>query len=60
MKPITPSGTRTREISIPFGRRHDSTTVANRIGQRGDLTEPLGHALDARLGERQAVEERLA
>src|SRR5437899_22621 len=33
MNPITPRGTRTREISMPLGRRHDSTTAPTGSGR---------------------------
>ena len=52
----TPSGTRTRWISSPLGRRQPSSTSPTGIGQRGDLAQAVGHALDAGLGEAEAVE----
>src|SRR3972149_2725283 len=40
MKPITPRGTRTREISRPFGRRHDSATVPTGSGSAAISRSP--------------------
>jgi len=40
MKPITPSGTRTREISIPLGRRHESTTAPTGSGKAAISRRP--------------------
>src|SRR5437879_5773723 len=40
MNPMTPSGTRTREISIPLGRRHDSTTVPTGSGSAAISRSP--------------------
>src|SRR5215470_6109933 len=40
MKPITPSGTRTREISMPLGRRHDSTTAPTGSGRAAISRSP--------------------
>src|SRR5689334_20952461 len=40
MKPMTPSGTRTREISMPLGRRHDSTTVPTGSGRAAIWRSP--------------------
>ena len=57
MNPMTPSGTRTFAISIPFGRRQPRTVSPTGSGQRGDLADARHHALDPRVGERQAVEE---
>jgi hypothetical protein len=57
MNPTTPSGTRTREISIPLGRRHASAVSPTGSGQGGDLAKPRRHLLDAALGERETVHE---
>src|SRR5437870_5425657 len=40
MNPTTPSGTRTREISMPFGRRHTSTTVPTGSGSAAISRSP--------------------
>ena len=55
--PITPIGTRTREISSPFGRVQRAITCADRIGKTGDLAQALGHRCDAGLVEREPVDE---
>src|SRR5262245_38360896 len=41
MKPITPSGTRTREISSPFGRRQVSTTLPTGSGSAAICRRPV-------------------
>ena len=40
MKPMTPSGTRTREISIPFGRRQASTVSPTGSGSAATWRRP--------------------
>src|SRR5882672_8960267 len=40
MNPMTPSGTRTREISMPLGRRHDSTTLPTGSGSAAISRSP--------------------
>ena len=57
MMPITPSGTRTREICKPFGRVHDAVTSPTGSGSARDVAQALGHCLDARLVEREPVDE---
>jgi hypothetical protein len=57
MKPMTPRGTRTFAISMPFGRRPPSDGLADRIRQRRDLADARHHPVDPRVGEGQAVEE---
>ena len=52
----TPSGTRTCWISSPLGRRQPSSTSPTGSGSAGDLAQAGGHALDAGVGEPQAVE----
>ena len=56
MKKTTPSGTRTFSISSPLGRMVESNDLADRLGQRGDLFQPVGHRLDPRRREPQAVD----
>jgi len=41
MNAMTPRGTRTREISMPFGRRHDSATVPTGSGSAAIWRRPL-------------------
>ena len=59
MMPITPSGTRTREISKPFGRVHDAVTSPTGSGSARNIAQTLGHCLDPRLVERHPVDEGL-
>ena len=58
MMPMTPSGTRMRATSMPVGRHTRSLRSPDRIGQRRDLLEPVGHLLDERRREREAIDER--
>ena len=45
MMPITPSGTRTREICKPFGRVHDAVTSPTGSGRLAMSRKPLAIAL---------------
>ena len=55
---MTPSGTRTCLTSSPLGRRLDGDDLADRVGQRGDVEQALGHLVDPLGFERQAVDRR--
>ena len=43
---------------MPVGRKLQVGDLADRIGQRGDLLQPLGHRLDRLRRQRQPVDER--
>ena len=58
MMPMTPSGTLTREILRPFGRDPFGEHAADRVGQRGDVLEPLRDRFEPLRVEREAVEQR--
>jgi hypothetical protein len=58
MMPMTPSGTRTRLIASAVGPCPlCSITVPDGVGERCDLLRPHRHRLEARLGQRQTVDE---
>ncbi len=57
MMPITPSGTRTREISSPFGRVQRGNDLPDRIGKCGDLVQAPSHGSDAEAVQHEPVEE---
>ena len=58
MMPITPSGTRTREISRPFGRVQSRHHLADRIGKRRRPRASLrAIAADRAFVQPQPVEE---
>ncbi len=57
MKKMTPSGTRTRVTNRPLGRTLLAKTLADRLGQRGDLLQPLGDPLQAGLRQSQAIDQ---
>ena len=52
----TPSGTRTRSISSPFGRVQPSSTSPTGSGRLGDRPQAVRHAFQAGVGEPQAIE----
>ena len=58
MIPITPSGTRTRSIRMPFGRVQDSVIGTNGILERPDNVDTRRDGLDPPGVEREAVEKR--
>src|SRR6266404_1177205 len=60
MKPTTPRGTRTREISMPLGRRHDSTTVPTGSGSAAIWRRPLAiSSIRASLSVRRSRKARV-
>ncbi len=57
MMPMTPSGTRTRSMVMPFGRVQRSVTAPTGSAQRAHHVEAVRHGGDALVVERQPVEE---
>ena len=58
MIPTTPNGTRTWRSSSPLARVEPRTTSPDRVGQAGDVAEPVGHLRDAALVEPEPVDQR--
>ena len=54
---ITPSGTRTRSMVMPFGRCQLSVTAPTGSAMLAHGRDAVGHRLDARRCQRQAVDE---
>ena len=52
----TPSGTRVRAISSPFGRRQPSSTSPTGSGRAATVRSPFAIAVEPGVGEPQAVE----
>ena len=57
MMPITPSGTRTREISRPFGRVQCAITWPTGSASAATSRKPLRHRRDAQSVQPEPVEE---
>ena len=57
MMPMTPSGTRTRSMVMPFGRVQDSVTTPTGSLSARTASMADGDRLDPRGIEREAVEE---
>jgi hypothetical protein len=58
MMRITPMGTRTFRMLIPFGRVHSLMDVPDRVGQGGHFADAHGHLRNSLVGERQAIQHR--
>ena len=54
----TPSGTRTRWMRRPFGRRPAVGDLADRIGERRDRPQAVGHGVEPHVGEAEPVDDR--
>ena len=57
MMPMTPSGTRTRSIVMPFGRVQCSVTLPTGSCERAHHLEAVRHGGDPRVIQRQPVEK---
>ena len=56
MKPMTPSGIRTRPTWSPLGLFHMPVTCAHRVRERRHLAEARGHLVDDPIGEGEPVD----